>query len=180
MRRFYDQLRGEDPKVLPGWEVGAPVAGDHGAWLPFTFKDSTGRTIKVVLGESDAGCQLDWENYTAYGELPWTEFLRTRPTAPQALRVRLRLADKYAGAFNREAWQAYEIEHRSGGPQMLGYAARAGRTAQALAGLVKSDLWQSAHLYLHFEAAPSAENTVLISDPIRSRWQDEATTWTGP
>lgn len=181
MKEFYANASNEDPKVMAGWEVGQPVSGTHGAWLPFTFQDNHGRKVTVALAESDAGCQLDWENFTAFGEANWGEFCKTRPPGAKAMRVRLRKSNNYAGTYTREAWQSYEIEHRSGGPKLTGYSGRNDRSAQALAEVVKGEQWQSAQVYLRFESSGGGDGTlVVIDDVIRSRWQDEVTSWTDP
>ena len=180
MREFYNSMKGEDPKVMAGWEVGEPVKGEQGAWLPFTFLDSTGTKVTIPLAERETGCQLDWENFTSFSEAPWAEYCRERPTTPKFMRVRLRRVESYAGIYSKDKWQAYAVQHRSGGPLLIGYSDRSARTAQALAGVVKSDKWQSAQVYLRFETVSSGENFVLIDDIIRSRWQDEVISWTAP
>lgn len=179
MKQFYEVMNGEDPSVV-SWEVGEPASGKHGSWLPFVFQDSTGRKVTVVMVETDAGCLVDWENFTAFGEVPWQEYCRTRPTVPKALRVRIRPTEQYGGVYNKESWQAYELEHRSGEPILLGYASRTGRTSQALSELMQPGQWRSAQVYLRFVADSGADNRVVIDSVVRSRWQDEATSWTGP
>ena len=178
MRQFYDTMQGRNPATVE-WEVGEPVPGEHGAWLPFTFKDTAGRKVTVVMGEDDSGCRIDWENFVAFGEAPWQEYCRTRPSTPKSLRVRLRRVEKYEGTYAKENWQSYEIEHRSGPPALLGYASRTGRTGQALDELVSGEGWQAALVYLRFDAGASG-GLVVIDDVIRTRWQDEVTSWTNP
>ena len=178
MRQYYDTMQGRNPATVE-WNVGEPVGGEHGAWLPFTFKDNAGRKVTVVMGEDAGGCRIDWENFVAFGDLPWAEFCRTRPVTPIPLRVRLRRVESYAGHYTKENWQSFEIEHRGGAPALVGYAGRAGRTAQDLAELVKSDQWQATLVYLRFDAGADG-SLVVIDQVIRSRWQDELTTWTNP
>jgi hypothetical protein len=179
MKQFYEEMKGEDPKVT-AWEVGGPVAGKHGVWLPFIFQNAAGQKVTVVMEETNNGCRIDWENFVAFGDMPWRAFCDTRPVAAKAMRVRLRRADNYEGAYTREKYQAYEIEHRSGVPRLLGYAERSERSGQALVEVVKGDQWQAAQIYLRFADSPGAKDTVLMGDIVRSRWQDEAASWTGP
>ena len=178
MRQFYDAMQGRNP-AMAEWNVGEPVAGEHGAWLPFTFKETSGRTVTVVMGEDDKNCRMDWENFVAFGEIPWQEFCRTRPTAPKSLRVRLRRVEKYEGDYTKYSWQSYEIEHRTGAPVLLGFAGRTSRAGQALTDLVKDEQWQAALVYLRFDAAAGGDH-VNIDEVVRTRWQDEMTTWTNP
>ncbi len=178
MNQFYGAMQGSNPQ-LSEVGVGEPVAGLHGTWLPLNFRDTAGRTVTIVMGEDDNGCRIDWENFVAFGEVPWEEFCRTRPTSPKSLRVRLRQVEKYEGSYTREGWQSYEVEHRSGAPALLGYASRSGRQGQQLASLVQGDKWQAALVYLRFEAAATGK-LVVIDDVVRTRWQDEQTMWTNP
>ncbi len=178
MREFYEKFRGQDPKIT-AWDVGAPVSGPHGDWLPFVFTDAAGRKVTVPLGETETGCVIDWENFTAFGDMPWAEFCLSKPGVPRAMRVRLRRVETYTEALPKETWQSYEIEHRSGGGVLTAYASRSGRYAQTLAELAKSDAWQCALLYLRW-AGSGNETVPVIEDVIRSRWQDEATSWSGP
>ena len=178
MEEFYGAMGGQNPNVV-SWEVGAPVGSKNGDWLPFTFTDTTGRKVTVALGETAVGCIIDWENFVAFGEMTWKEFCRTKPAKPQAMRVRLRKTERYGGSFTKEAWQSYEVEHRSGAPALVGFVSRTGRFAQALDELVSGERWQCALVYLRFDAA-APDGVVLIDDVVRSRWQDEATSWTGP
>ncbi len=178
MRQYYDTMQGRNPTTVE-WYVGEPVGGEHGAWLPFTFKDTTGRKVTVVMGEDAGGCRIDWENFVAFGDLPWAEFCRVRPNTPKSLRVHLRRVESYTGHFIRDNWQSYEIEHRAGAPVLLGYAGRTGRTGQALTDLVNGNQWQAALVYLRFDAGAEG-NLVIIDEVVRSRWQDELTSWTNP
>jgi hypothetical protein len=183
MQEFYGTMKGGEPKVTT-WEVGEPVTGKQGTWLPFIFQDAAGRKVTVVIEETEEGCRIDWENFVAFGDMPWQEYCappRDAPEriSPKTMRVRMRRSESYGGHYTAEKYQAYEIEHRSGPPKLLGYVERAGRTGQTLADVVKGDLWQSAQLYLQFEKQ-GIGNQITILDIVRSRWQDEATSWTGP
>jgi len=177
MKEFYENLQGRDPAIT-AWDVGAPVGSPNGDWLPFIFTDAAGRKITVPLGETETGCVVDWENFTAFGDMPWADFCRTRPTTPKSLRVRLRRVEKYDPAWPQASWQSYEIEHRSGGPRLTAYASRTGRDAQTLAELVKGEAAQCALLYLRFD--PAGSGIPIIEGIGRTRWQDEVTSWTGP
>ena len=158
MKQFYGEMGGRNP-VITTWEVGAPVGSKHGDWLPFTFTEATGRKITIPLGETDTGCIVDWENFTAFGEMTWSEFCRVKPaTAPKSLRVRLRRADQYTATFDKEHWQACEIEHRTGGPKLTAYSSRTGRNYQDLEELLKGEPWQCALLYLRFDPEHSGEH----------------------
>ena len=178
MEQFYGAMGGQNPNVV-SWEVGAPVGSKNGDWLPFTFTDTTGRKVTVAMGENATGCLIDWENFVAFGEMQWKEFCRTKPSQPQSMRVRVRKTERYGGSFTKEGWQSYEVEHRSGAPALVGFVNRKERFAQELDELVTGERWQCALVYLRFDPA-APEGVVLIDGIVRARWQDEATSWTGP
>jgi len=176
MRDYYEVMQGQNPKIT-AWEVGTPIGSANGEWLPFNFTDASGRKVTVVLGETDIGCIIDWENFVAFGDIPWADFCRTKPSIPKSLRVRLRRTEKYTGKFSKDDWQSYEVEHRSGPPVVTAYASRAGRFFQSLQDLVQGEAWQCGLLYLRFDAGTG---DLIIEDVVRTRWQDETTSWTGP
>jgi hypothetical protein len=180
MEQFYGSMGGRNPNIS-SWEVGTPIGSSNGDWLPLTFTDEAGRKVTVALGETATGCILDWENFVSFGDMPWAEFCRTKSAAPKALRVRLRKVERYEGTYTKEAWQAYEVQHRSGGPQLTAYCSRAGRFARDLEELIGGDRWQCALVFLRFDPATAGTgDKVVIEGLVRSRWQDEATSWTGP
>ena len=82
-------------------------------------------------------------------------------TVVEVLAIHADQIERYGGAFTKETWQSYEVEHRSGGPPLTGFASRNGRVAQDLTQLVKGDQWQAMQVYLNFEAVPSADNAVI-------------------
>jgi hypothetical protein len=177
MDLYYGEMRGQNPAIV-SWDVGTPVGSKNGDWLPFIFTDAAGRQVTVPLGETATGCILDWENFVAFGEMPWQEFCSSKPIGSRNLRVRLRRIDRYQGSYTKESWQAFAVEHRTGGPVLTAYASRTGRSADELSEAIQGDQWQCVLAFLSF--APLVDDTLIIEGITRTRWQDEATSWTGP
>ena len=165
----YYEIRGEkDPAVL-SYEVGRPLRAGGEWWFAISCVGADGSRFTAAAKETPAGAQVDWENFVAYGSLSWEAFLATRPAAPQSLRVQIRPSARYVGKYRAEEWSAYEIAQRSGKTSLLGYAPRASRTGQLLAGLAAGAGWQSANLYLRWEAEAGAPGCVVIAELIRSQ-----------
>lgn len=171
LKDFYEIRREKDP-VVASYEVSSPVRAAGEWWYTLACLGADGSRFTAVAKETRAGAQVDWENFVAYGSLSWEEFLATRPTAPQSLRVQIRPSDRYVGKYGAGEWSAYEVSHRSGKGTVLGYVPRASRTGQLLAGLSAGTAWQAANLYLRWEAQAGAPGCVVISELIRNQWID--------
>ena len=103
------------------------------------------------------------------------EAIETDRVAPQAMRVRLRIASRFAGKYTPDGYQAYEISHRGGLPVLIGYAAKNTRPAQQLNDMPGLTGWQPCNLYLGWEADAGVSDAVLISDLIKNNWLDAIT-----
>lgn len=171
MKDFYVTRREQDPPIA-SWEVGPPVQAAGAWWFTLSCLAPDGTRSTAVMKETAAGGQLDWENFVAYGSMPWGQFHTTRPAAPQSIRARLRPSPQYAGKYTKEDYFAYEIAHRSGPPVIFGYIPRSSRTAQLLAAVPSDDPWQPANLYLCWEPDAGASNCVSIAGVIRNNWLD--------
>jgi hypothetical protein len=177
MEKYYGEQQGTDPKIV-SWNVGSPVTGPQGDYLPLTIEDSTGTTITIVMEETGEGVRIDWENFVGYGEQNWQDYCTRRPIPPSAMRVRMRKSEHYEGIYNKTKWQAYDLEHRSGPPALTGYVLRSERISQTLNDLCNDDQWHTANVYLRFESGAGGDRLVNIDDIIPTRWQDQAVKWT--
>ena len=172
MAHYYESADGKDPQVLT-WEVGPPRQHGTGSWFPVTFEEPGGvRTTIPILEDSD-NCRVDWENFVAYGDMPWAAFCDARPTRPHSLRVFLRPGGTPHPDFPESRFRSYLVEHRDGPPRFTAYVALDGRAAQSLAAMERGTDWFSATVYLGFGDGPVASRPALVSDVIRNRWQDE-------
>lgn len=181
MKDFYIVRMEQDPRIT-SYEVSPPVRAAGAWWFTLTCQAPDGPPCAVLMKETPSGGQLDWENFVAYGSMPWEKFHTTRPALPQSIRARIRASPRFEGKYSAEHYLAYEIAHRSGLPILYGYAARASRTGQLLAALSPGETWQSANLYLSWEPDPGTPDSMLIVDLIRNNWLDTSITTpaTGP
>ncbi len=65
---------------------------------------------------------VDWESLTAYGTMDWSEFIESKPAAPQTLRLYIREAaatDRQPGTPN--TIRTFQIEHRDHPQPLIAY-----------------------------------------------------------
>lgn len=171
MKDFYGHRAEKDPAV-PSFEVSLPVRAAGEWWFKLEFPGPEGRKSTVLMKETPTGGQLDWENFVAYGSMPWARFTAEKPAAPQSLRIQLKQASHFAGKYTDADYLSFEIAHRSGPPTLHGYALRNSRAGQELAKMPASDDWHAMNLYLKWEPDAAAPGSVLVSDVIRNNWLD--------
>lgn len=86
-------------------------------------RDFEDRQISFV--ETPEGPKIDWESWAGWSELPWEEFLASKPRDPVLFRVVLSDVDYYNMGFRDEAkWRSYRLESPDGTHSLYGYAER--------------------------------------------------------
>ncbi|MDB6070682.1 MAG: hypothetical protein JWL81_1853 [Verrucomicrobiales bacterium] len=171
MKDFYE-TRGEKDPPVPTFEVSLPVKAGGEWWFKLNLLSPDGRNSLVLMKETPNGGLLDWENFVAYGSMPWSRFTSEKPSDPQSLRVQMRPATRPLGKYTTEDYFCFEIAHRAGPPILHGYASRSSRTGLELAKRGAETQWQSMNLYLKWEADAAGSGSVVISDIIRNNWLD--------
>ena len=174
MKDFYQVRLEKDPSMI-SYEVSPPIRAGAEWWFKLDCKARDGTVTAAIMKETSSGGHLDWENFVAYGSMPWEKFHRSRPPAPQSMRVHLRLSDQFSGKYTASDYLAYEISHRSGPPMLLGYAPKNSRSGQWLAEETGLNEWKPVNLYLSWEAGSGAPDAVLIGELIRNNWLDSLT-----
>lgn len=174
MKEYY-HIRGAKDPAVRGYAVSAPMRAAGEWWFLLEWTSADGSASTVLMKETAQGGQLDWENFVAFGSMPWAEFVSKKPTDSQSMRVRLRSSQVYSTAWPEEIWAAYEFAHRDGPPVLTAFAKRASRHGQWLAALPQGPAWQATNLYLRWgqPSGPEAGAAVVeITDLIRNNWLD--------
>ena len=71
------------------------------------------------------GLKIDWESWAGWSEMPWEEFLSSRPVSGKLFRVWLSPVDYYNFAFSDDLkWQSYLFESPDGEHSVYGYVER--------------------------------------------------------
>lgn len=99
-----------------------------GNFIVLTLTLANFDTAPISLERKGESFLVDWESFTGYGELTWSELKEKRPREPVLMRVvidRSISTDYYNGPFSdAEAWRCYQI-HDLGSQHLLSaYAAK--------------------------------------------------------
>jgi hypothetical protein len=129
-----------------------------------------GQDRALAFCETPEGIKIDWESWVGWSEMPWEEFMDSKPTTGKLFRVLLEPVSYYNFAFSDEQkWNAYRLESPDGQLEIYGYAGRNSELASDLK--LPLDKKQSAlTLLLKFPAAAKADNQVIIEKIIANGW----------
>lgn len=79
----------------------------------------------VALVESPQGLKIDWESWVGWSELPWEEFIATKPTSAKVFRLNLSPVDYYNFSFSDDIkWRSYRLESPDREHAVFGYVER--------------------------------------------------------
>ena len=133
------------------------------------FRDYSRRRIAVEkVGERYL---VDWESWVGHSELPWTEFLKSRPKEEKMFRVRCSPVEYYNFDFGDDGkWQSFRLESPDQKLLIFGYAERHSAIARALIPRSDGPSESSAILLLRFPENPRSRNQVIISKFLGSGW----------
>lgn len=69
-----------------GWVLPVDEAGYHLGYAQAVFFNA--EPVSLIIEELDDGSfRVDWESSVRYGEIPWNEFINSRPSSPTLFRV---------------------------------------------------------------------------------------------
>lgn len=90
----------------------------------YSFPVMTGDHEEKSLAfiETPQGLKIDWESWVGWSDMPWKEFLSTRPAGSHVFRVILASVDYYNFGFSDDAkWQSYRLESPDREHAVYGY-----------------------------------------------------------
>lgn len=77
----------------------------------------------LFFHETPEGFKIDWEAWAGWSEMPWPEFLASKPKQSKTFRVNLSVVDYYNVAFaDDKKWTSYRLESPDGKHVVYGYA----------------------------------------------------------
>lgn len=171
LRRYYEEWKLTTP-AIDAWSVGIPEIVGGEWWFPVTMKETGGETMVIQVMEAPGGGRIDWQNFVAFGSMPWRQFMEEKPASATAMRVRVNESQRFSGKYQQTTFKAFSIRHRHGLEAITGYARTGTREEQALTRLTSVGTWHQVHLFLQFEPDANAPNTVLISGLRTDSWLD--------
>lgn len=124
----------------------------------------------LVFVATPQGLKIDWESWVGWSDLPWQEFLASKPTAPHVFRLILSSVDYYNFAFTDDVkWQAYRLSSPDETHAVYGYAERGSKVNSRLRP-PPDNAQVPMILSLKFPAAATSNNQVLIDQVVADGW----------
>lgn len=124
----------------------------------------------LAFFETPEGLRIDWESWVGWSEMPWEEFLASKPTTGKLFRLTLSPVEYYNMAFaDDKKWQSYRLESPDGIRTLYGYAERGSGLDAELRP--SPDIKRIAlTLSLKFPENASSKNQVLIEKFVAEGW----------
>jgi hypothetical protein len=71
------------------------------------------------------GIRIDWESWAGWSEMPWDEFMASKPTEPKLFRASISPIEYYNAAFSDDLkWESHRLVSPDGMFSLYGYAER--------------------------------------------------------
>jgi hypothetical protein len=145
-----------------GWSLGKVAS------IMIRTRDHEDRTLSFV--KTPEGLKIDWESWVGWSEMPWEEFLSSKPGTPHLFRVRLSAVEYYNFEFGDDSkWQSFRLESPDKEHAIYGYAPKASVLAAKLRPMEGSKP-SSLMLTLKFPQVSSSSTQVEIEDLIGEGW----------
>lgn len=171
MRAFY-----------PGGKIEAPGMSqfNSGAGLatrgklhsfPVLTRDHEERSLAFI--ETPKGLKIDWESWVGWSDIPWKEFLSTKPAGSHVFRVILASVDYYNFGFSDDQkWQSYRLESSDKEHAVYGYVEK----NSALNAKLRPNISEQSVLMtlaLKFPPDPKSDSQVEIERLVSEGWVEE-------
>lgn len=140
-------------------------------------------TVKVRTGELDQkpmaffmtpdGLKIDWESWAGWSEMPWDEFLTTKPVAGKLFRVWLSPVEYYNFAFSDDRkWRSYRLTSPDEKHAVYGYVERGTAIDKLLIPSPDVNMTPLT-VTLSFPAGATSRNQVLVGKLVAEGWTIE-------
>ncbi len=114
---------------------------------------------------------IDWESWTEWSSMPWEQFLKEKPTAPQEFRVYLEDATYFNFDFSDDTkWRCLSLKSGNGEHVIYGYVPVGSLLESQVADNQISGNKGSITLELKFLENAQSSNQVLIEKFIKKGW----------
>ena len=171
MRRLYPDGKIEAPGMAAFNTQAAILRHGKITSLGVQTRDYQEKSISYV--ETPRGIKIDWEGWVGWSDMPWQDFLTSKPTTGKVFRVTLSDVDYYNFAFaDDQKWQAYRLESPDGALALYGYAER-GSTLNGRLRPPPDSPPVPMMLALKFPANATSANQVLIEQCLAQGWVEE-------
>ena len=166
-------------RLYPDGTIAAPGMADFNLSAGIT-RHGTITTLKVRTRNFEEktlawvatpqGLKIDWESWVGWSDMPWEEFLATKPTTPHTFRLILSNVDYYNFAFTDDVkWQAYRLSSPDQTHAIYGYAQR-GSTVNSRLRPPPENAEVPMILALKFPADATSNTQVLVDQVVAEGW----------
>lgn len=116
------------------------------------------------------GLKIDWESWAGWSDMPWQEFLATKPEQATMFRVVLSPVEYYNFGFTDDRkWQSYRLISPDGEHSLYGYVER-GLPLDLNLRLSPDRKQSDLTLLLKFPPTAASHNQVLITQMLAEGW----------
>ncbi len=116
------------------------------------------------------GLKIDWESWAGWSDMPWREFLASKPEQASMFRVVLSPVEYYNFGFTDDRkWQSYRLVSPDGEHALYGYVER-GSPLDLSLRLSPDKKQADLTLLLKFPPKQSSHNQVLITQMLAEGW----------
>ena len=171
MRRFYPDGRVAAPG-LSQFNTGDGLQREGGF---HSFRVLTGDQLERTLAfvGTPQGLKVDWESWVGWSDIPWPEFIASKPAAGHVFRVLLAPVDYYNFAFSDDTkWQCYRLESPDKEHAVFGYVEKDSSLDLELRPN-PGDTATPVMLALKFPPDPASDTQVIIERLVGTGWVEQ-------
>ena len=168
LRRFYPAGIIEAPGMT-GFNVDAQTTR-RGTLTSLKVRTRSYEEKALAFVATPQGLKIDWESWVGWSDMPWEEFMATKPTTPRVFRVYLSPVDYYNFAFSDDLkWQAYRLSSPDEAHALYGYAELGSKVNASLRPPPESTRVPLT-LALKFPEHATSNNQVLVDRLVAEGW----------
>ncbi|MFT4176067.1 MAG: hypothetical protein QM627_05370 [Luteolibacter sp.] len=129
-------------------------------------------TRSLTLHLTPEGPKVNWEAWTAWSEMPWSDFMREKRRKPTLFRVMVSPQQYYNFGFSDElSWKSYQVQFGEGDQVVSGYVRRGSEVDFRLS----RDMGQGRArmtVLLKYPENPESDRQVLIEEVLWNGWEE--------
>jgi hypothetical protein len=142
-------------------------------WVSLTVRTRDQEAKSMVFVKTPDGFKIDWESWTGWSEMPWENYLETKPTVPLLFRVSVFQTEYYNFAFSDDLkWQSYRLESPNGEHSVYAYVEKGSDLARQIQ-LDRDAKQVPMILRLKFPEGAASNGQVEIDQFITNGWVEK-------
>lgn len=139
--------------------------------LAVITRDHEEKSLAFV--ETPLGLKIDWESWAGWSDIPWQEFLTSKPVDSHVFRVTVSAVDYYNFGFSDESkWRSYRLLSADREHSIYGYVEK-GSVLEKQIHLDGENKSAALMLALKFQAGATSGSQVEIERLVAEGWVEE-------